>query len=321
MKYISLFSGIGGFETAIHQFYKQASCVAYSEIDKDAIAEYSRHYPSHNNLGDITKIKKKDIETLGQIDLLVAGFPCNNLSSANTVSRNGLDGEKSGLFWTMIKIIKYILKNNSNLKIIIENNASMAHKWKDIITLELEKAFKKKVYCNYIDSSKFVLQRRRRYYWTLGSVPEYKGKQLQTMKDVLIPLKDAKKYIISDTTINFINNSPEYIKHSSNGFIIKHKNNGFSLLKVNYPTRWPLRSTKSYDDFIRCITICNNNCILLDYRGLQHGFVPRNFAKEELNKLFTFPDNYIETNFKTIYFKLYGMSVIPMVIRYILEYI
>lgn len=60
MRYLSLFSGIGGFEVAIHQvFGHQAKCVGYSEIDKHAIAEYGRHYPSHKNLGDITKIKER----------------------------------------------------------------------------------------------------------------------------------------------------------------------------------------------------------------------------------------------------------------------
>lgn len=65
MRYLSLFSGIGGFEVAIHQFYEEkrekedAICVGYSEIDKHAIAEYARHYPDHHNLGDVTKLKKR----------------------------------------------------------------------------------------------------------------------------------------------------------------------------------------------------------------------------------------------------------------------
>ena len=170
LKYLSLFSGIGGFELALGPNTK---CVAFAEIDKHALQVYTSHFPLHYNLGNVSTIKRKDIIGLGKIDLIVAGFPCNNLSSANVKSRTGLDGEKSGLFWNLINIIKWARSINPDLQICIENNASMAHKWRDLITQELSKALKKTVFCNYIDSSVMMVQRRRRYFWTLVSIPMY----------------------------------------------------------------------------------------------------------------------------------------------------
>jgi site-specific DNA-cytosine methylase len=39
-----LFSGIGGFELAIHSVFPNAECVGYSEIDKYAIKTYRKHF-------------------------------------------------------------------------------------------------------------------------------------------------------------------------------------------------------------------------------------------------------------------------------------
>lgn len=76
-------------------------CLGYSEIDKYALKIYNRHFPNHKNLGDIKCIQKDDIVKLGKCDLVVAGFPCTNLSSmANFKGNNkGLKGPKSGLFY------------------------------------------------------------------------------------------------------------------------------------------------------------------------------------------------------------------------------
>ena len=79
MKYLSLFSGIGGFELGINDVFPNAQCVGYSEIDKYAIKVYQSHFPEHKNYGDIKDI---DINSLPDFDMLVGGFPCHDLSIA-----------------------------------------------------------------------------------------------------------------------------------------------------------------------------------------------------------------------------------------------
>jgi hypothetical protein len=220
----------------------------------------------------------------------------------------------------MLKIIKYVLKNNPNVKIIIENNASMAHKWRDIITLELVKIFKKPVYCNYIDSSKFVMQRRRRYYWTLKEIPEYSGKRLQTMESVLIPIEETEDMILSDKAINYLNSTPSYMNKQRNGFIIQKHRNYHRLIESQYKTRLYNRGSSSLNNYIKCIDTNKQNAFILDYRiGIRELFVPRYLSKAEINKIFNFPPNYVATNKSSIYHKLYGMSVVPPVISYILS--
>lgn len=133
MKYFSLFSGVGGFELAINNFYgnnnvgrvtsspdtqngrnkplsnfgngdgrrANATCIGYSEIDKHASSVYQYHYQSHKNYGDITKI---DWNTVPNFDLVVGGSPCQDLSVAGRQA--GLSGARSGLFFEFIRCLK-----------------------------------------------------------------------------------------------------------------------------------------------------------------------------------------------------------------------
>jgi DNA (cytosine-5)-methyltransferase 1 len=102
MKYLSLFSGIGGFELGIiRAIGERADFVAYSEIDKYAIQIYEKQFPEHKNFGDITKIKA---EELPEFDFLCGGFPCPSYSIAG--KRKGLDDPRGQLVFDIIRILR-----------------------------------------------------------------------------------------------------------------------------------------------------------------------------------------------------------------------
>ena len=103
MRYLSLFSGIEAATQAWQPFGWE--CAAVSEIEPFPCAVLEHHYPNVPNLGDVTKITEQQIKDLGQIDLIVFGSPCQNLSVAG--NRQGLAGTQSGLFYDSIRIIRY----------------------------------------------------------------------------------------------------------------------------------------------------------------------------------------------------------------------
>jgi DNA (cytosine-5)-methyltransferase 1 len=108
MRYLSLFSGLGGAELAFAPLGWE--CVAVSEIDPAACRVLSYRYPSIPNLGDITAVTEEQITALGKIDLVIFGFPCQDLSVAG--KRAGLkdkDGEntRSGLFFDAMRIVRW----------------------------------------------------------------------------------------------------------------------------------------------------------------------------------------------------------------------
>lgn len=72
-----------------------------SEIEKFPMAVTKHHFPDVIQLGDITKL---DGATLPPVDIICAGSPCQDLSVAG--KREGLKGERSGLFRTAVSIVR-----------------------------------------------------------------------------------------------------------------------------------------------------------------------------------------------------------------------
>jgi DNA (cytosine-5)-methyltransferase 1 len=111
MRYLSLFSGIEAASVAWKPLGWE--CVGVAEIEKFPCKVLAHHYLDVPNLGDITKITEADIAALGQIDLVVFGAPCQDLSVAG--KRKGMLDEhgnitRSGLFFTAINIVTWARK-------------------------------------------------------------------------------------------------------------------------------------------------------------------------------------------------------------------
>lgn len=150
MKVISLFSGIGAFEKALDRLEIEYDLVAFSEIDKNAVASYQAIHgvPESLNIGDITKVDEKTLPK--DIDLLTYGFPCQDISNCGKMK--GLfneDGTKtrSGLFFEAIRIIEA-----TKPKVAIAENVKMLTSKKfatefQIVLESLEQAG----YNNYFD--------------------------------------------------------------------------------------------------------------------------------------------------------------------------
>ncbi len=98
MKFISLFTGIGGFDLGFERAGMQ--CVAQVEFDKRAREVLSKHWPDVALHEDVRNVGKHNLPT---VDLVCGGFPCQDLSVAG--KRKGLDGERSGLWFEFHRII------------------------------------------------------------------------------------------------------------------------------------------------------------------------------------------------------------------------
>ncbi|MFK0571036.1 DNA cytosine methyltransferase [Endozoicomonas sp.] len=117
MRYLSLFSGIESATLAWEPL--GWTPVAFSEIEPFCNALLEHHYPTIPNLGDIKDITEFDLQSLGSIDIIVFGSPCQDLSVAG--KRSGLSGNRSGLFTKAIDIIHWAIKHN-NLRYAVWEN-------------------------------------------------------------------------------------------------------------------------------------------------------------------------------------------------------
>lgn len=100
MNYISLFTGIGGFDLALDDL--GMNCAGQSEVDKQCISVLRHRFGETRQLGDIRGITASNIQ-LDSIDLAVGGFPCTDLSVAGR--RAGLAGKQSGLWFEFRRVI------------------------------------------------------------------------------------------------------------------------------------------------------------------------------------------------------------------------
>lgn len=95
----SLFSGVGGADLG---FERAGFEVAYQvEFDKHAQAVLRRRWPNTPLFEDVRNVTAAELPA---VDVLVGGFPCQDLSVAGR--RAGLAGARSGLFYEFARIIE-----------------------------------------------------------------------------------------------------------------------------------------------------------------------------------------------------------------------
>jgi len=179
MKILSLFDGISCARVALERAGIDVESYFASEIDKYAIQVSKKNYPDIIQMGSVTELRFNNemmSEPPKNIDLLIGGSPCQDLSIAKA-GRKGLDGERSGLFWEYVRI----LKETKPKYFILENVASMSKEAKQTITDTLG------VEPILINASLVSAQQRKRLFWTnIPNVIQPKDKNI-FLKDILLP--------------------------------------------------------------------------------------------------------------------------------------
>lgn len=100
IKYLDMYSGIGGFRSALDAV-GGFECVGYCEIDKFAKEAYETLYDTKGEMyfEDARNINPDD---LPDIDLICAGFPCQSFSIAGR--QRGFDDTRGTLFFEIARI-------------------------------------------------------------------------------------------------------------------------------------------------------------------------------------------------------------------------
>ena len=116
LTFLDFFSGVGGFRHGLE--LAGMKCVGFCEKDKFARKSYEAMYDTKGEWfhDDITTI---DPTRLPKADLWCAGSPCQNVSIAG--KRAGLYGERSGLFFTFVELIKSQKEEDKPEWVLLEN--------------------------------------------------------------------------------------------------------------------------------------------------------------------------------------------------------
>lgn len=225
LKVGTFFSGIGSPEKALERL-KQENVIGdykvefFSEIDKDAIKSYCAiHDISEKlNLGDITKIKGKD---LPYCDLWIGGFPCQDISCAGKMRGFTFESEtRSSLGWEMIRLLKEV--DEKPKYVIFENVASiMSKKFKDTLDLfKLDLAnMGYTLYEKVLNAIDFEIPQTRMRYFLVAILGEHEKfcfpighPTNKKFKDILDKNVDEKYYYTDNT-----------FQKDGNQYILKNK--------------------------------------------------------------------------------------------------
>ena len=116
LTFLDFFSGVGGFRHGLE--LAGMKCIGFCEKDKFARKSYEAMYDTKGEWfhDDITTI---DPTRLPKADLWCAGSPCQNVSIAG--KRAGLYGERSGLFFTFVELIKSQKEEDKPEWFLLEN--------------------------------------------------------------------------------------------------------------------------------------------------------------------------------------------------------
>lgn len=97
MRYLSLFSGIGGIDLGLDR--AGMTCVGQCEIDPFCRAVLAKHWPNVFRWSDVTDLPVELIRYVcGRIDLLCGGFACQDVSCAGKGAGIGRQ-TRSGVTW------------------------------------------------------------------------------------------------------------------------------------------------------------------------------------------------------------------------------
>jgi len=124
---LDLFSGIGGFSLGLERVGFRT--VQFVEIDEWCRSRLAKNWPGMPIHDDI-----RTFHPSRHVHLVCGGFPCTDVSSANTQGK-GIDGEQSGLVWEMLRVIGEARPD----WVVIENSPNLRTRGADRVLDELER--------------------------------------------------------------------------------------------------------------------------------------------------------------------------------------
>jgi DNA (cytosine-5)-methyltransferase 1 len=307
MRYLSLFTGIGGFELGIRQAYPDWECVGYSEIDPHALSVYQQHFPNHYNYGDITAI---DPDALPDFDLLCGGFPCQAFSIAGR--RRGFNDTRGTLFFEIERILRrkkcrYLLLEN--VKGLLSHDGGRT--FHTIISTLDELGYD--LQWQVLNSKDFGVPQNRERVFIVGHLrgeprPEVFPLEGVHTQDIGLLENTATQLNSSKRFGNSISNHHFFTLRATepNGVIVRR-------VPLNFLTR---NQKKIEGDYAFTVDSMNSGGVMISDRGM---VAVRKLTPLECERLQGFPDDWTEGISQTQRYKCLGNGVTVNVVKAIIS--
>ena len=289
IRVLSLFDGMSCGQIALRDLGIPIEVYYASEIDKFAIQQTQLNFPDTVQLGDVRNIDvDKLCDEVGEFDLLLAGFPCTDLSLAGT--RRGMStttkekvtslsqyidlkdagfefAGQSYLFWEFVRIFQRLRVSLPKLLFLLEN-VEVGKEWDAVISNTLG------IHGVHINSALVSAQNRKRIYWSNIRVREeglfgYRYTDIPQPADRGIILKDIletdveEKYYLKDEVVQKLLEHKERHKEAGHGFgAVFHDTDGkMGAVKVG---------GKGFDDLVKIEANSHLLKNITDIKGKAH---------------------------------------------------
>lgn len=172
LRVLDLFSGIGGFSLGLERT-GGFETVAFCEIEPFPRKVLAKHWPGVPCYHDVSTAEFGEA-----LDLVTAGFPCQDISLAGAGA--GLAGERSGLFWHVLRTVRMV----GRPKLLLENVAALLDRGLGAILGALAQiGYDAEWHC--IPASYLGAWHRRDRIWILANPNEIGGQQGQPQGPIL----------------------------------------------------------------------------------------------------------------------------------------
>ena len=296
---LSLFGGIECAKVALDRGGINYNHYFSCEINKYAIKIAKKNHPDIIHLGDVTKLKGCE---LPQIDLIIAGSPCQGFSFSG--KQLNFEDPRSKLFFEVPRLIK-----ECKPKYFLLENVVMKQEYQDVISEYLG------VQPVMINSALVSAQSRKRLYWTnIGHIPQPKDKKIY-LKDIIQSEVVDQKLVVYDEPkrIATIGNGGQGQRiYSINGkSITLTAHGGGGGAKTGYyaiaqrgrnvidgkkadikGAKTQQRFETSFSEKSNCLTSVQKDSLLL--KLLKQGYIIRKLTPNECEILQTLTPNYCE---------------------------
>jgi DNA (cytosine-5)-methyltransferase 1 len=315
IRFIDLFSGIGGFHRAFEK--AGAECVFANDYDRKCAVVYLNNYKNSEKYfkpGPIEDYTQPYHFNIPDHDILAAGFPCQPFSIAGVSKKNALgrshgflDKTQGTLFFEIAKILKrkkpdaFIFENVKNLK--YHNKGQTFGIIMDILDILGYRVPDPQI----IDAKKIVPQHRERIF-IVGfrkkfrydfQFPTITQKRYNIIKYLEKDVPD--KYTLTPKLWKYLIDYKKKHKAAGNGF-------GYGLVEPGIDNSTRTISARYYKDGAEALISRGDNAL------------PRRLTPREVGNLMGFPKSHnIEGISDTAAYKQFGNSVVLPVATLIAE--